>query len=98
MTSVKRLGDIYFVNGHRQKGTGYERRHLCDVCSTTSRTWKEFHIHAKTHTDREHLKALWGGVDSTNLTSLSSLSGGGGIPIPSKADPCDHLCSFIKIP
>jgi hypothetical protein len=35
---------------------GNERRHLCSVCNHMSYNWKEYDIHAKTHTFAEHLK------------------------------------------
>jgi hypothetical protein len=47
-----------------------ERRHLCDVCNHMSYTWKEFDIHKKTHGEKEHLKALWDGVDKAYRWSM----------------------------
>ncbi|HXX95561.1 MAG TPA: hypothetical protein VEL11_00380, partial [Candidatus Bathyarchaeia archaeon] len=35
---------------------GNEHRHLCSVCNHMSYNWKDYDIHAKTHTFAEHLK------------------------------------------
>jgi hypothetical protein len=64
MTGPERLGNLFKIDGIWQKFSCYERPHLCDICSHRSYTWKEFDIHKKLHTEKEHLRALWSGVDS----------------------------------
>ncbi len=65
-----RLGSLFKVNNRWQKFSGYERRHLCDVCGNVSYSWRDYDKHKKEHTEEQHLKALWDGVDQANERML----------------------------